>query len=373
MIYLDYAANTPVDRKVLDVYNDATLQYPANPNAIHTLGRMASDRLDLCTHQIIDLLKLKNCEVIYTSGATEANNLAIKGVAEKYRNKGKHIVTTYLEHSSVNGAVAALQNNGFEIDYADSGSDGRIDMDHLKSLIRKDTVLVSVCYVDSELGITQEIDKIAELLAGYPGCLFHLDATQAVGKIPLSLEQADLFSFSPHKFYGLNGSGVLVKKDSVLLEPQMHGGISTTPYRSGSPALGLAAASVKALELCLEDVEARLDYVRELNQKLRSELVKFPKVRINSSIHSVPHILNISLLGIKTEEFRNELDKLEVYLSTRSACCAPNSVSRPVYAVTKDRKRAVSTLRISLSHMTSTQELDEFLAYFKICYDHIAV
>lgn len=371
MIYLDYAADTPADRKVLDEFYDVTLRYPANPNALHTLGRQAGERLDKCTAQIAGLLKLKDSEVIYTSGATEANNLAIKGVAEKYRSMGRHIITTYLEHASVNGAVAALVDRGFEVDYVDPRSDGRVDMDHFRSLLRRDTILVSVCYVDSELGITQNIDEIAGVLAGYPACKLHVDATQAVGKIPLALERADLFSFSPHKFYGLSGSGVLVKKENVLLEPQMHGGLSTTPYRSGSPALAQAAACAKALDMALPGVEARLDYVRGLNRKLRDALAKFPKVKMNSTEFSVPHILNISLPGVKTELFREELNKLEVYLSTRSACCAPNSVSRPVYAVTKDRKRATATLRISLSHLTTIQELDDFLSRFKECYDKL--
>lgn len=372
MIYLDYAANTPVNKEVLDVFNEVSLQYIANPNAAHALGKLANIRLEECTERIRALLNVPDREVIYTSGATEANNLAIKGIAGKYKNTGKHIITTYLEHSSVNGAMAALQSIGFEVDFVDTGSDGLIDIEHLKTLLRRDTILVSVCYVDSETGVTQQIDAIAALLSGYPSCRFHVDATQAVGKIPVLLAIADLISFSPHKFYGLNGCGVLIKKENVLLEPQIHGGISSTPYRSGSPALGLAAATAKALELAIPEINARFDYVRSLNRKLRTALEKYPKVKINSTSCSVPHILNISILGVRTEEFREALDARGIYLSTRSACCAPNSVSRPVYAITKDKKRALSTLRISLSHLTSDQEADEFLSCFKACYDKFA-
>ncbi|SHH54289.1 cysteine desulfurase [Sporobacter termitidis DSM 10068] len=372
MIYLDYAADTPAAREVLDVFSDTALRYAANPNSLHTPGRQAGARLAECTEQIKTLLNLKNSDVIYTSGATEANNLALKGVAEKYRNSGKHIIATYLEHSSVNGALAALQNSGFEIDYVDSGSDGLVDLEQLKALLRKDTILVSACYVDSEMGVTQKIHDIAAILSGYPGCRFHVDATQAVGKVPLSLDGADLFTFSPHKFYGLNGSGILIKKEELLLEPQIHGGLSATPYRSGTPALALAAACAKALELALAELAPRCEHVSGLNKKLRAALTKYPKVKINSTAYSVPHILSVSMPGVKTEDFRDELDAYGVCVSTRSACCAPNSVSRPVYAVTKDRKRAVSTLRVSLSHLTTEQDVDEFLACFEKCYDKFA-
>jgi cysteine desulfurase len=196
MIYLDYAANTPVDLEVLETFCEVSRDYAANPNSPHQLGRMAGERLDAATKQITGLLNLGRHEIIYTSGATESNNLAIKGIAQKNANIGRHIITTYLEHSSVNGAVAALQESGYEVDYVESGKDGSAELDSLRDLMRKDTVLVSVCYVDSEAGVTQQIDDIAELISGYPNCRFHVDATQAVGKIPLSLGKADLFSFA---------------------------------------------------------------------------------------------------------------------------------------------------------------------------------
>lgn len=367
MIYLDYAANTPVDPEVLETFCDVTQKYIANPNSTHGLGKQANIRLEQATQRILELLQAEGCEVVYTSGATEANNLAIKGIAEKYKSYGKHIITTYLEHSSVNGAMAALQSEGYEIDYVDCDKDGLVDLDNLRDLMRKDTILVSVCYVDSEAGITQPIEKIGELLADYPNCRFHVDATQAVGKVPLSLEKADLYSFAPHKFYGLNGSGILVKKEDVLLETQIHGGISISPYRSGTPALALSVAACKALELAIGNTVTRYDYVKLLNKTVRDAIIKYPNVKINSTDYSSPYILNISISGVKTEEFRQEMENLNVYLSTRSACCAPNTISRPVYAITKDRKRALSALRISLSHLTTMQEVNEFLVCFDQC------
>lgn len=367
MIYLDYAANTPVDREVLNTFCEVSEKYIANPNSPHRAGVEAKNRLNESAETIADFFNVKSNEIIFTSGASESNNLAIKGAAHQYKKYGKHIITTYLEHSSVNGPVAYLQNEGYEVDYVNIKKDGLIDTEHLKELLREDTILVSVCCVDSEIGIQQETSKIAELLAPYPHCLFHVDATQAVGKIPVSAEKTDLMTFAPHKFYGLNGCGVLIAKEQVLLEPQIHGGISSSPFRSGTPALALCASTAKALSLAAEKMDERYHYVKSLNQKLRDTLSKYPKIRINSTAFSTPYILNISISGAKAEQFQKELETFEIYVATKSACCAPNTVSRPVFALTGDRKAALSTLRISLSHLTTINEIETFIS----CFDQI--
>jgi cysteine desulfurase len=276
-----------------------------------------------------------------------------------------------LEHSSVNGAVGYLQNLGYDVDYVDITDTGLVDLDHLKELIRKDTILVSICYVDSELGILQLVNEIGELTSNYKNCIFHVDATQAVGKVPVSFANIDLITFTPHKFYGLNGCGVLIKKESILLEPLIHGGNSTTSHRSGTPALGMIAATEKALSLSYENINENYDYVKTLNKRLRDDLRKYPNVIINSTDNSIPFILNISIPKINTENFRAQLEKYNIYVSTKPACCAPNTVSRPVYALTKNRKIALSTLRISLSHMTSLKDIDVFLECFDKCYKEL--
>ncbi len=367
MIYLDYAANTPVCEEALRTFSDVAREYIANPSSPHPAGAAAKERLDEATAQIAALLNVREDEIIYTSGASESNNLAIKGAAEQYRKFGKHIITTFLEHSSVNGAMAALQNRGFEVEYVGVTSDGLVDLEALEELLRDDTILVSVCYVDSEIGLCQQIDKIAELVKRHPHCLFHVDATQAAGKIPLELENVDLATFAPHKFYGLNGCGVSVKKQDVLLEPQIHGGISTTPFRSGTPALALIASTAAALSTAYEQMDARYARVKELNTALRSAFAKYPNITVNSTEHSVPFILNISISGAKGEQFQSELAEQGICLSTKSACCAPNTVSRPVFALTKNRKAALSTLRVSLSHLTTDEEIAEFLSRFDDC------
>ncbi len=364
MIYLDYAANTPVREEVLETFHKVSREFIANPNSPHSLGRQAKEKLDECTGQIKELLDAAGYEVVYTSGASESNNLAIKGAARKNRHLGRHIITTYLEHSSVNGAMESLAGDGFEVDYVDITKEGLVDIEHLKELLRRDTVLVSVCAVDSEIGLKQNTRQIGELLASSSNCIFHVDATQAVGKIPVNLEHVGLLSFAPHKFYGLNGSGVLLKKQNVLLEPLIHGGISTTPYRSGTPDLGMIAGTAKALELAIQDMQANHNYAEGLNAYMREQLGRFPHVRINSTASSVPYILNISIPGMNTGALQAELDNQGICLSTKSACCAPASVSRPVYALTRDKKAALSTLRISISHLTTREELDFFADRF---------
>jgi len=368
MIYFDYAANTPVCEEVLQTFCTVSRDYIANPNSPHPLGLAAKERLNQATEQIAGILHVKEDEIIYTSGASESNNLAIKGAAGQYKAYGKHIITTWLEHSSVNGAMAALQNQGYEIDYVDIDENGLVDLEHLKELLRDDTVLVSVCYVDSEIGIHQQIGRIAQILAAFPHCLFHVDATQAAGKIPLEIENVDLITFAPHKFYGLNGCGVLIKKENVLLEPQIHGGISTTPFRNGTPALGLIASAAQALKLAAEGMETRYETVAGLNRQLRDAFKKYPNIRVNSTNQSVPFILNISIKGARAEQFQAELARRGICLSTKSACCAPNTPSRAVYALTKDRRAALSTLRISLSHRTTQEEITALLTAFDSCY-----
>ena len=368
MIYLDYAALTPASDEALQVFCDTVRRYPANPNSAHAAGLEARALLDGCTQRILHRLGADGCEIVYTSGAGEANNLAIKGVAEQYKRYGRHIVSTYMEHSSVNGALAALQNIGFEISYVNICADGQVDMAHLESLLRDDTILVSVCAADSELGVRQPLERIAALLADRTRCFFHADAAQAVGKTPFAMDCIDLLTFAPYKFYGLPGCGALVKRPDIILEPLIHGGASSSPYRSGTPALGLIASSEHTLNIAMDNMDAHIEYVQALNNRLRTALSAYPRLVVNSTAYSIPHILNVSLPGINTRRFLNELSSRGVYLSEKSACCAPGTPSRPVYAMTNDRKRALSTLRISLSHLTTNAEIDAFLAHFNDVY-----
>ena len=368
MIYLDYSANTPADPAVLDAFYQTERRYIGNPNSTHPAGQAARAEMARVTDSIAALLGVLPQEIIYTSGASESNNLALKGIVQASRHVGKHIVSTALEHSSVGGALSALQQQGCEIDLVDIRQDGTLDLEQLRELLRKDTVLVAVCAVDSELGTVQPIREIADILKDYPNCRLHVDATQAVGKTELVLDGVDTMSIAPHKFYGLNGSGLLVKKKHLVIEPQIHGGGSTTPYRSGTPALGLAVSMETALRLALEGQNERIAQIAALNRRLRTELGKYPAVRFNSPENAVPHILNLSVSGVKGTVFQRELGNHGVCVSVKSACSTERTPSKAVYAVSHDRKNALSSWRISLSHLTTEAEITEFLQIFDRCY-----
>ncbi len=374
-IYLDYAANTPVQKEVLDVFNEITLDYFANPNSTHELGKITKRKINETTNSIIELLHSetnmdKDVEIIYTSGSSESNNLAIKGVAKAYRENGKHIISTFLEHSSVSAPLTYLREQGYEIDIVNITNEGKVDIEHFKSLLRKDTILVSICYVDSEVGIVQPIDEISKILKEYPNCFLHVDCTQAIGKIKVNLENVDLISFAPHKFYGLNGFGALVKNKDIVLEPLIDGGASTSIYRSGTPVIGQICALEKALEITFEKFKERQNYVRNLNSKIRNAILKYDDVKINTILDENPYILNISVNNIKATEFKNKLEEYGICVSIKSACTVTITPSRIVMAMTHDRKRALSSWRISLSHLTTDEEIDEFLKIFDKCYKY---
>lgn len=351
MLYLDYSANTPVDEEVLRCFCEAERRYPGNANAHHQAGTAAKAAINEATRSIARCLGAPPAGIIYTSGASEANNLAVKGLAALGGAAGRHILSTPLEHSSVIGSLEAMQKQGYEVELLDILPDGTVDLADLKKRLRPDTVLVAVTAVDSELGVVQPIAEIAEFLKAYPNCHFHVDATQAVGKIPVQFEGMDTMSLTAHKFYGLNGIGVLVKRLGLALPPIIHGGESTTPYRSGTPTVALACSLALALE------------------KATAELSRYPKVRVNSPANAVPHILNLSVQGVKGTVFQRELDARGVCVSVKSACSSDGLPSRAVLAVSQDRRNALSSWRISLSHLTTEEELTAFLHAFADYYN----
>jgi cysteine desulfurase len=364
MIYLDYSATTPVNEEVLNTFNKVCRDYIGNPNSLHRLGKDANKLMNEATKQIASLLKVNETEIIYTSGATESNNLALKGVASFYKNRGKHIITTNLEHASIKETFNYLEKQGFNISYVNLLDNGLVDLNHLKSLITEDTILVSICSVDSEIGLKQPIMEIGKLLKAYPKVIFHVDGTQAVGKININLANVDLFSFSAHKFYGLKGIGCLIKKENIELESIIHGGKSNTIYRSGTPTLPLIISLAKALRLSFENLEIKYQKVLKLNQKIKKELKKYSEITINSNEYSIPHILNISLNQIKPETFIRAMEKYEIYFSTKSACSLLDTFSTSLLALNKNEKEASTSIRISLSYLTTEQEIEQFLTFF---------
>lgn len=362
MVYLDYSATTPVNSEVLDTYVKVTEKYIGNPNSMHKLGVEAKNLIDAATMQIKDILKIKNGEVIYTSGASEANNLAIKGICLKYQNRGKHIITTELEHSSVSEPIKYLERLGFEVSYVKLDKNGLIDLADLASLMRDDTILVSIACVNSEVGLIQPLAEISEIVGKYPKCYFHSDITQAVGKIKIDLSLMDLASLSGQKFYGMKGIGCLIKKENILIEPLIHGGKSTTIYRSGTPAVGLIVSLAKALRLANADFLNKYERVSFLNKYLISKLEKL-NVSINSNKYCVPHIVNVSLKDIKPETMLHALEQDDIYISTQTACSF-GDYSKAVMAISNDMEKATHSIRISISYLTLEEDIDKFVDSF---------
>ena len=362
MIYLDYAAATPVESDVLNRFNEINKNYFANPNSNHSLGKQSKKIIDESLEDLASILKCGRDEIIFTSGASETNNLVIKGIAQRYKTKGKHILLGSFEHNSI--ISASLSDSlGLEIELVNVLKNGLIDLDDLKNKIRKDTILVSISAVDSEIGIRQPIEEIANIVKEH-NVFFHTDATHAIGKINIDYTNCDLITVSPHKFYGLSGLSILVKRSNVMLKPQIEGGKSTTVFRSGTPETALIASNSLALKLAINNQDERYEYVNEINKILVSKLKEYKNVVFNSNEYSIPHIINISVLNTKSQKIVDLLDQRNIYVSAKTSCCPIETPSKMVYALTKDKQIASSSIRISLSHLTTKDEIDEFIKVF---------
>ena len=368
MVYLDYSAATPPEEEVLKTFYDISKRYYANPNVSHEFGLEAKRIVDESTKLIANLLGVMEEEVIYTSGASESNNLVIKGICQRYKNRGKHILISSLEHTSITKSAAVMQSLGFEVEIIPVTKDGVVDLDSLKSMLRDDTILVSVCSVDSELGLVQPIEKIGKILNDYPNCIFHTDASLSVGKVGIDYSSAQLITVTPHKFYGLVGCGILIKKKEVFLIPQIDGGRSTTIYRSGTPEVASIKAASVALSIALSKEDERFEYVKKLSSYLKGELEKYKNVYINNTKNSIPHTINFSVKKINSVDIQKKLSDNQIYVSTKTSCCPVNTPSKLVYALTKDKALSSSSLRVSISHLTTKNDIDEFLRVFDVIY-----
>lgn len=364
MIYLDNSATTMPDERVLASFNKASLEYFANSNSIHSLGMRSKKLENYATDKIKEILNIRSQDIIYTSGASEANNHVLKGICSKYQNRGNHIITTYLEHASIKTTLRYLENKGFIIDYVKILDDGTIDLEHLKQLLNNNTILVAISYVDSELGIRQPIEEISKLVRAYPKCFLHVDCTQALGKIKIDFNLMDFASASAHKIFGLKGIGLLIKKKEIIIDNLIHGGKSTTEFRSGTPALPLIVSFMKAIELIVPNIDKNYSYVATLNKQICDKLKNIEGISINSTNKSIPYIINLSINNIKPETFVHSLDLHDIYISTKSACSSEDSISDSVYAITKNREKALKSIRISMSYQTTKEEIEIFLNYF---------
>jgi len=370
IINLDYASHTPAAQAVLETFCNTEALFPGNVMSAHKLGSAAHAEMEKAKDGIASLLGISPNEIIFTSGATEANNLAIKGITKAYEHVGKHILSTPLEHPSVSGVLSILAGKGYEVELLKIRPNGCVDLEHLKTVIRDDTVLICISAVDSELGVLQPVEEIAGIIENHKNCHLHVDAAQAMGKTAVKIpKNISTLCFSPHKFYGVCGIGVLIKRENIVLEPFIHGGKSTTIYRSGTPALSLAVSAYKALQIALAEECARARYVGGMRSRVVDYLRNYPHVYFNSPMENVsPYILNLSVVGVRGTDFQTALNDQGICVSVKSACSTDISPSRPVMALTGDKKRALSSWRISFSHLTTESEIDAFSETFDYCY-----
>lgn len=371
MIYLDYSATTPVDIDVFDTLSKVTKNYIGNPNSMHSLGQKSMELLESATKQIADIFGVNSNEIIYTGGSTESNNMAIIGAALANHKKGKHIIVSKLEHPSIYVICDYLKSIGFEISYVKNDSDGLIDFDDLKNLVREDTILVSISAVNSEIGIRQPLKMIRQIIKKENmGTVFHSDMTQAIGKVSVNMHDVDLASVSGQKIFGPKGIGFLYKSSMIKVTPLLYGSTKEN-INPGTPPLPLIAALSKAVRLANENLEKKERFVTLLNEKIVNTLSKYPNILFNKTKYSIPHILNISVMDVMPEVMVHALASHEIYVSSNTACSS-GEVSNAVLAVYNDLNRAKHTIRISLSHVTTTEEINRFLEVFKEEYEKLS-
>ncbi len=365
MIYLDNSATTKPYPEVVDTFQKVAEQYYANPSSIHSFGSEAERLLLQSKKQAAQLLKIAAEEVIFTSGGTEGNNIAIKGIALEHQNRGKHIITSQVEHPSVLEACASLEKLGFEVTYLPVTEAGEVRLEDVKESIRQDTILLSLMSVNNELGTIQPIYEIGQVVKLHPKLFFHVDHVQGLGKLELDFYECgiDLCTMSGHKIHGLNGTGALFIKKGTRLFPLHHGGGQEGAYRAGTENLPGIVSFVKALRLILEKKQTELSTLKNLNRRLREGLAQNRFVIINSPKDAAPHIVNVSVPGFKPEVVIHALGEKNIFISTMSACSSKRADESAVLAACRLREdRTTSALRISLSYHTTQKEIDIFVS-----------
>lgn len=369
MIYLDYSATTPVLPEVLDSYNKVTNEYFGNPNSLHNLGLKSRELLESAKKQVSELLNIEINEFSFTSGATESNNLALIGACMANKSNGNHIIVSKLEHPSIYAIVDYLVSIGFKVSYVNNTEEGVIDFEDLKHKMNEDTILVSICAVNSETGVRQPLRTIKQVINKYnKDILLHSDITQALGKISINFNDFDLASASGHKIYAPKGIGLFYKKKNVKCQKLLYG--NKEKFHPGTPALPLIVSFAKALRISLHELDKKIDIVTKWNERVIKNISKIDGIKINNSKYCIPHIINISLMDIKPETFIHAMERHEIYLSSNTACSS-GKLSTSVMALYNDRKRAETTIRISLSCLTKLEEITVFLNTFNGVYEKL--
>lgn len=366
-MYFDYAATTPPADAVLATFDAVNRKFWANPQALYRPGVQAEQLLEQARRQVLDLLgAAQGYRCVFTSGATESNNMAIQCVAHQHKDRGRHIITSAIEHPSVLAVCLHLQDEGWELDILPVNAAGQVEPEVLSDALRPDTAVVSLMHVNNEVGSVNNIMELGRVIKERGNAVFHVDAAQSAGKFPLRLDgsMVDMLTFSAHKFFGLKGSGALVMKSRMETPPLLLGGGQEAGFRSGTADPARAAALAKALRLSLEGHDAVFGRVKAFKGKIAEALAGIGGVELNGALEgSSPFIINGSVPGVRPETLLQALAEREIYISTVSACSSQKqSESHVVRAVTGSMERAQTSIRISLSALTTGNEVDTLCA-----------
>ena len=364
MIYLDNSATTKPDATVLQSFMQVNEKYYGNPSSIHKMGGEVEKLQTKAREQAAQLLGVNPSEIIFTSGGTEGNNMAIKGIALQHQQRGKHIITSSIEHPAVYDACLSLEKLGFTVTVLPVNEDGIVDVEALKAAITEETILVSIMHVNNEIGAIQPMEEIGEIVRAHKKIFFHVDAVQALGKIPVHIKRAnvDLCTFSGHKINGLKGTGLLYVRDGVTLFPLFHGGGQEHGLRSGTENVAGNVAFVRALRLILECEAKKSEHLHSIQKQLLEGLAEMAHIYVNSTAEGAPHIVHFSVPGIKPEVLIHALYEEGIILSTKSACSSKQEdKSRVLEACGKSEEIATSGIRLSTSYHTTEAEVTQFL------------
>lgn len=369
MIYLDNAATTKPDQRVIETYLKVSEDYYFNTSSIHQSGRKAESLLEASRKQMKSLIGLEDYTCVFTSGATESNNIAIQSVLNTKRKFGRTVLVSELEHPSVIN-VLEHYSDIYNIKYIKTTAEGRVDIEHLKTIMDDDVIFVTVMAVNNIVGSVQPISDIKAILKGYPKAHFHVDATQAVGKVSIDYTGVDTLSISGHKFYGVKGVGALYMKRSKNIKPVMYGGGHEDGIRSGTVNLPGIAAMAKALRLVTESEERISVFLKICNAQIRDELKTYPSISIRPN--DVPHILNMSFKGAKGEVVVNALSEKGIMVSTTSACASKlHALNETLLAMKVPEDEIEGSIRISFSKITRAYDVKQLIKAIKSVYEEL--
>ena len=374
MIYFDNSATTKPYPEALETYMQVASKILGNPSSLHRLGDQATRILDASRQQIADLIGKKSDEIFFTSGGTEGDNWVIKGVAFEKAQFGKHIIVSAIEHPAVKESALWLKSQGFEVDFAPVNEEGFVDVEELADLIRPDTILISVMAVNNEIGSIQPIQAISELLADKPTISFHVDAVQALAKIPTEkylTERVDFVTFSSHKFHGVRGVGFVYIKSGKKITPLLTGGGQERDYRSTTENVAGIAATAKALRLSMEKLDIFTSKTGQMKTVIRQALLDYPDIFVFSDEEDfAPHILTFGIKGVRGEVIVHAFEDYDIFISTTSACSSKaGKPAGTLIAMGVDKDKAQSAVRLSLDLENDMSQVEQFLTKLKLIYN----